>query len=48
MTPPKIDIPYIPHLQENNARAGFVEYEEYPSLLKALPYYLKPVVTMAY
>lgn len=49
MTPPKVvNIPYIPHLQENNARTGFFEYEEYRSFLKALPYYLKPVVTMAY
>ena len=49
MTPPKIiNIPYMPHLQENNARTGFFEYEGYRSLLKALPYYLKPVVSMAY
>lgn len=49
MTPPKIiNVPYIPHLQENNARQGFFEYHDYLAIKDALPYYLKPVVTMAY
>lgn len=35
-------------LKENNVRKGFIEHGEYLALQKALPNYLKPVVTVAY
>jgi integrase len=48
-TPPKVDrVPYIPMLKENNTRKGFFEHQEYLSLLKALPSFLRPVVTFGY
>jgi integrase len=40
--------PYIPSLTENNVRTGFFEYEEFLALRKALPDFLKPVVTFGY
>jgi integrase len=48
-TPPKVaHVPYIPMLQERNARKGFFEHSEFLSLRDALPSHLQPVVTFAY
>ncbi len=49
MTPAKaVNVPHIPHLAENNARQGYFEHHEYLALRKALPSYLKPIVSIAY
>ena len=40
--------PYIPMLQENNARKGFFEAHEFQAVLAALPDTLKPVAEVAY
>lgn len=48
-TPPKVTtVPHIKKLQENNVRQGFFEYSEYSAIRDALPFHLKPVVTMAF
>jgi integrase len=48
-TPPKVDrVPYIPMLKENNVRKGFFEHGDFLALRKALPEYLKGLVTFAY
>jgi integrase len=40
--------PYIRMLRENNVRKGFYEHGEFIALRRALPDYLRPVVTFAY
>jgi hypothetical protein len=40
--------PHIALLEENNARQGFFEYEQYLGVLKHLGDELRPVVTFAY
>jgi len=40
--------PYIPMLQENNARTGFFEREQFESVRDHLPSSLRPLVTFAY
>ncbi len=48
-TPPKVlRVPHIPHLEENNIRAGFFAHDEFLSLRGALPDHLRIVVTLAY
>ena len=48
-TPPKVaQKPYVAMLRENNVRKGFIEYDEYRTLLDALPVHLKPVLQFAY
>jgi hypothetical protein len=40
--------PYIPHLEEDNARQGFFERWEFETVLARLPEYLRPLITFAY
>lgn len=40
--------PYIPSLKENNVRKGFFEHDDFVRLRKALPEYLRPLVTFSY
>jgi integrase len=48
-TPPRIsNVPFIPTLAENNVRTGFFEHKDFLALRKALPDYLKNLVTFAY
>jgi integrase len=48
-TPPKVDrVPYIPKLQENNARKGFFEHGDFLAVRNGLPDYLKGFVTFGY
>jgi len=48
-TPPKVhSIPYIPHLEENNVRSGFLEHKDYLKLEDELPEYLRLGLTIAY
>jgi integrase len=48
-TPPKVSmVPYIPMLQENNVRKGFIEHQEYLAIREALPDHLKSVLSFGY
>jgi integrase len=40
--------PYIPMLEENNARQGFMDYAEFLALRAALPDYLRDPITFLY
>ncbi len=41
-------IPKIPHLREDNIRRGFFEQEQFATVRRHLPEYVRPVVTFAY
>jgi integrase len=48
-TPPRVErLPFIPMLQENNVRKGFLEAADFFALRDALPGYLKGFVNLAY
>ncbi|MEE9538227.1 MAG: tyrosine-type recombinase/integrase, partial [candidate division NC10 bacterium] len=48
-TPPRVSrVPYIPTLQENNARQGFFEYGDFEKVRDALPEDLRPLITFLY
>jgi integrase len=40
--------PYIPKLEEDNARQGFFEPWEFDAVLSKLPEHLRPPITFAY
>jgi integrase len=47
--PPNVTrIPHIPRLEENNIRAGFLEYREYLSLRQELPDEIRPLFVVGY
>jgi len=47
--PPKVmRIPYIPKLEENNVRTGFLEHDGYVQLRDALPGPVRPLFVVAY
>jgi hypothetical protein len=39
--------PSIPHLEENNARSGFFEREQFEDVRKHLPEEIRPILTFA-
>lgn len=41
-------VPYIPHLEDQNVRFGFLHHHEYLDLMQALPEYLRGPVCLAY
>jgi len=43
-----VRMPFIPKLAEDNVRRGFLLHYDYLRLLKALPSYVQPVLTMGY
>ncbi len=48
-TPPRVSrVPYIPTLQENNARQGFFEYGDFEKVRDALSEDLRPLITFLY
>jgi integrase len=48
-TPSRIGkVPYIPIVQVDNAREGFLEYEDYPTVLDMLPRSLKALFVIAF
>ncbi|MEK7750334.1 MAG: site-specific integrase [Acidobacteriota bacterium] len=48
-TPPKVgQVPFIPMLDEDNVRKGFLEHYEYLALREALPGPMKPILAFGY
>jgi integrase len=48
-TPSRIaKVPYIPAVRVDNVREGFLEYDDYPSVLEALPRSLKALFVVAF
>ena len=41
-------VPYFPTITVDNARQGFLEYEAFEAVRRALPVHLRPLVTVAY